>query len=182
MQLGHFQLFTTKKHDMYTTIIRMLKHYSFSLFLVLFFIGSMGGYAQNCSASLSVEKNRNTRSADEDGAHFWVVLKNTSSNTATYTLSTEFSNESCDNGTRRSNGKNVRLDVSFKDDAQRAMASNKITLKPNSTYRFLVQAVAPQGTAYNSWSCIQVKATPDACKNSPSTTLLKVFVPDPTEG
>ncbi|MDC7996091.1 Fn3-like domain-containing protein [Altibacter sp. HG106] len=167
---------------MYTTLIRMLKPYTIAVIFLFLLIGSSSVYAQNCSSTLTVEKNRDTRSADEDGAHFWVVLTNTSSSTATYTLSTEFATEYCGNDTRRSSRPNVTLDVAFKESAQRAMSENTVTLKANATHRFLVQATAPQGTPYNVWSCIQVKATPQGCRNSSATALLKVFVPDPSEG
>ncbi len=44
-------------------------------------------YYQDCKAELSVYKNRSFESANEDGASFKLTHTNTSSKSATYTLS-----------------------------------------------------------------------------------------------
>jgi hypothetical protein len=142
--------------------------------------------SQNCSAELSVKKNRNFESAVEDGASFILVLKNTSSKTATYSLSTTNLLEPCDNEnstTKNSRRNNVNLNVSIQSNSlSRGIPNNEITLKAGETYNFVVKVTVPKGTPYNSWSCIDVEAQSKNCTSGPAKTTLSVFVPDPSEG
>lgn len=136
---------------------------------------------QNCKAELSVEKNRSFKSADEEGTQFTLYLKNTSSKSATYILSTENLSEPCDNlKGRASSGTNVNLNVSIQGN-NTLKGNNDITLRSGETHKFIVNITVPEGTRYNTWSCIEVSAKNKNCANSESTTL-SVFVPDPSEG
>lgn len=139
-------------------------------------------YYQNCEADLSVEKDRNYETANEDGASFILNLKNTSSKTETYQLSTTNLLEACDNNSsgRSSGASNVTLDVSIVSMGSRNRSNDGITLNSGETYSFVVQVSVPKGTAYNSWSCIDVIAASKDCSN-PAKTTLSVFVADPSE-
>jgi len=140
-------------------------------------------YYQDCKAELSVYKNRNFKSADEDGASFALTLKNTSSKAATYILSTTNLLEPCDNkGGRSTTGSNVNLKVSIINSDLRSTSGNEITLKGGQEYTFTVNVTVPEGTRYNSWSCIDVQAQSKGCDSSALKTILSVFVPDPSEG
>jgi hypothetical protein len=140
---------------------------------------------QNCKAELSVEKNRSFKSADEEGTQFTLYLKNTSSKTATYQLSTKNLEEPCDNLKGRANtGTNVNLNVSIQNNigvSNISKSDDEITLRSGETYKFIVDITVPQGTRYNTWSCIEVIAKNKSCANSESK-ILSVFVPDPSEG
>ncbi len=166
------------------------------LFAFLFISGM---YAQSCNAELSVEKNRNSKSADEDGAVYDMVLTNTSNAVANYTISIKELAESCSNSNvaYRTSEANVSLDVaingkkmatqnnknSLSNNASKAFANNdKISVKPGQSYNFKVKVTVPKGTPSKRWSCIQVEAKSPSCKGKAASTVLKVFVPDPTEG
>lgn len=53
-------------------------------------------------------------------------------------------------------------------------------LSPGKSHEFIVKVTAPYGTPYGSWGCIQVDAVANNC--SATSTILKVYVPDPTQG
>ncbi|MCT8338427.1 hypothetical protein MG296_00010 [Flavobacteriaceae bacterium TK19130] len=148
------------------------------LAFTVFLLGAAEVTAQ-CEGSLSVEKNRNSRSADEDGAMFWLELKNTSSRSQTYMLSYETLKEACGNAAYGERGPNVTLNVAIGEGQQR---SNGYTVRAGQTARVMVLVTVPEGTPINRWSCIEMKAATEACTNSPLTTTLNVFVPDPSQG
>ncbi len=142
-------------------------------FFTISFIGT-SVFAQNCNAELVVEKNRNTRSANEDGAAFSLVLTNNSSITTTYNITTINLEKSCANKNRRTSLSNVNLNIVIQGNTQ-------ISLGAGQSYNFKIQVSVPIGTPYYRWSCIEVQAKSDACKSISANTLLKVYVPDPTE-
>jgi len=140
-------------------------------------------YYQDCKTELSVYKDRSFKSADEDGTSFKLTLTNTSSKSATYTLSTENLLEPCDNkGGRANTGSNVNLNVSIQTNTLRTIPNNEITLKSGQSYNFVIKVTVPEGTRYNSWSCIDVEAQSKNCASSTIKTTLSVFVPEPSEG
>ncbi len=143
-------------------------------------------FVQNCSAELTVEKNRRFQSANEDGAEFKLTLKNTSGSTATYNVSTSMLNSPCANTKNKSivAAKNSELNVSFKQNNSTDLAQkdlNTITLAPGVSKEFIVNVMTIEGTKYNSWGCVEVKATSTNCNNTSAKIVLSVFVPDPTE-
>lgn len=139
-------------------------------------------YYQDCKAELSVYKNRSFESANEDGASFKLTLTNTSSKSATYTLSSTNLLEPCDNKSGRASAQNnVILNVSIQANTLRAIPSNEITIKSGQSYSFVVNVTVPDGTRLNSWSCIDVEAQSKNCSSTVKTTL-SVFVPEPSEG
>ena len=142
-------------------------------------------YTQYCNADLSVYKDRTFKSANEDGASFTLTLKNTSTKSSTYSLLTKNLSEPCDNIKGRSSSEsNVKLDVSIQSikNNTRGGLGNEITLRSGESHTFIVNITVPDGTKYNSWSCIEVEAKSDNCASSSETTTLSVFVTDPSEG
>ena len=154
---------------------------------------------QNCSAELSVIKNRNFESADyNDGTSFTVLLKNTSSQTTTYTLSTNNLSKPCSNSLNKNinndknkmSDSNVELDVSIlthnlddSDKNKNIKASNsEIKIAGGQEYKFKIVVSVPEETPFNSWSCIEVKARSNNCNLNSVNTILSVFVSDPSEG
>ena len=142
-------------------------------FFTISFIGT-SVFAQNCNAELVVEKNRNTRSANEDGAAFSLVLTNNSSITTSYIITTINLKESCANKNRKTSLSNVNLNIVIQGNTQ-------ISLGAGQSYNFKIHVNVPTGTPYYRWSCIEVQAKSDECNSISANTLLKVYVPDPTE-
>ncbi len=143
---------------------------------------SFSGISQNCSAALSVEKDRNAKSADEDGAVFVLTLTNTSAIAQEYTLNTQFLETSCANANRPTRARNVRLDVDFQSATGKENVTGAIRLQPGKSYTFRTRLQVPGGTPFNTWSCLEVQAESKNCNDNVATSLLKVFVPDPSEG
>jgi hypothetical protein len=150
-----------------------------SLLLALY---SFSGFAQNCAATLTVEKNRNAKSADEEGALFTLTLTNTSTAVQEYSLSTKFLESSCANSNRATKAPNVRLQVGYQAAASRQQLTAPVRLQPGQSYVFVANVQVPSGTPYNTWSCIEVQAASKNCRETSATSLLKVYVPDPSEG
>jgi len=152
---------------------------------------------QNCTAELSVNKNRNFESADHlDGTSFTVILKNTSTRSATYTISTNNLLQPCSNtiskninkDRNRSASSNVDLNVSIEtnnskdSNKSRKPSRPEIMIAGGQEYRFKVNISVPKETPFNTWSCIEVQARSNNCSSNSVKTVLSVFVTDPSEG
>lgn len=149
---------------------------------VLIFLATVNfGFAQNCNANLSVEKDRNVKSVYKDGTAFNMVLTNTSSKSATYVISTKNLKESCSNENKKTSAPNVTLNVEVRGSDSQKAANNSLTLKGGETRTFKIFVSIPSKTPYNTWSCIEVQVTSDVCP-SPASTVISVFVPEPSEG
>lgn len=140
--------------------------------------------AQSCSADLSVAKDRHVKSAySDDPASFTMVLKNTSSKTISYTIATRDLKESCATKNKQTKAPNVSLDVEIElGGSSRPVAGNAITLRSGETRNFTIYASVPPKTPYNTWSCIEVSASADECSQVVASTILSVFVPEPSDG
>lgn len=149
------------------------------LFIILF---TINGFSQNCNANLSVEKNRNVRSADESGTSFSLELKNTSSSRLTYTISTVYLKKSCDPKKNNSKESNVELALSIVDNNFELFSNNEVTLDVGQTFYFKVKVNVPEDTPYYKWSCVEVQVKSDKCNSISDTQLLKIYVPNPSEG
>ena len=151
------------------------------LFVLLTFITTLGVSAQNCSATLEVEHGFSTRSAFAKGAKFSLVLTNTSSSEMTFDLEAISSDAKCGDARMEKTGKNVKVNTELLTSNAKSSLGNSITLSAGETFSFVVKAMPPTGTAYNKWSCVNVKATPRSCKTASIETTLKVFIPNPTQ-
>ena len=148
--------------------------------------------SQNCSAELTVDKNRSFKSATENGAEFKLLLKNTSQNTTSYTLSANKLLKDCSNKTHKklnkSIVKNSNLEVSFKGNKHDVLSKNSsnkneiITLEAGESKEFKFNAYVPAGTTYKTWSCIEIKANATNCKSISASIILSIYIPDPSEG
>jgi hypothetical protein len=184
MQLGYIFYFNYNK----TVKPMLLSNLTLGrnvFFIALFLLTSLlfnSIHAQNCKSELVVDKDRNTRSADEDGAEFTLILTNKDFSKATFNLTSVFLKESCSTNYNSTKMSNVKLDVSFKTSESYGLGSNSITLNAGESKSFKVLITVPDGTPFNRWSCIEIQANSGNCSNSDISTLLKVYVPDPNEG
>lgn len=164
----------------YTNVTTVNNKILIVFFMLFIGLGSMSVYSQSCNSDLSVKKNRNTRSATETGAIFSMVLKNNSSSTATYSFAYSNLRERCDNNSTGSFLQNAPLDVTFLSVNSTSEMQNELILSPGKSHEFKVKVTAPYGTPYGSWGCIQVDANANNC--AATSTILKVYVPDPNQG
>ena len=148
-----------------------------NLLILGLFIFSASSFAQNCGVTLEVDKGRNSRSVDEDGTQFVLVLTNTSSTSKSFDISTSLLKDGCSNG-QKSLQSNAVLNLSVIDMQSRLQSSPKITVGAKQTYKFMIDVKAPQGTPHGQWGCYEVKAVSQGCNTS---TILKIYVPDPSE-
>lgn len=163
---------------MRTTTLKTI--FLFTTLITLF--GFSTSYAQTCNSELMVSKNRDARSASEnDPTQFQLELTNNSSKAQSYSIETSryegsFKVKGISPSTLTSS---AQLDVSILQD--RATASSRITVPARSTVAFQVQVSVPKGTPINKWGGVKVNAISDACEEGKISTLLKLFVADPTE-
>ena len=154
----------------------------FLLLVFLFFgLGANSSFGQNCKAELSVEKNRSVRSAAENGAVFYLVLNNTSSRTTSFDLSTINTGKTCTPVNRSSTGANVALDTQILGNNGLAQQTGRISVGAGQSHSFQVKVMAPKGTPFQTWGCIEVQARSESC-NEIISTILSVYVPDPSKG
>lgn len=161
----------------------MFKKNTSALFMLVFFallFTSGTVLSQSCKAELKVEKDRNFKSAFQNGAFFDMVLTNTSSQKDSYVISKRYLNTSCHNKALKSSEANVRLGASFLKNNKELSSSNVITLSPGETYKFQVVVDAPEAKDYNRWSCIEIIASSQNCRNVETTTTLSVYLPNPS--
>tara|TARA_R110002049_G_scaffold1498_5_gene11640 strand:- start:2011 stop:2484 length:474 start_codon:yes stop_codon:yes gene_type:complete len=150
------------------------------ILLITLFIGSTitpknktNNALEDCDAQLSVWNNETTKLAGENGTRFILILKNTSSNTATYTLSAKNLENPCDLESAKSSGKYLPLSASFKLDDSK----NKITLSSGQSNKFAVKINIPIDASNSDWGCIEIEAKPEDCNTNNVKTVLSVYVP-----
>lgn len=151
-----------------------------TLLFFLFALSSANLSSQNCNSTLKVEKNRNFKSANLDGATFSMELTNESTTIQRYSISTKFLEESCANSTLRTSSSNAELATSLLEANSKNNLGKEIVVKPGQTYRFKVFVEAPSAKDYHKWSCIKVLATSQNCRQEAST-ILSVYLSDPSE-
>ncbi|WP_298555763.1 hypothetical protein [uncultured Algibacter sp.] len=140
---------------------------------------------QNSSAELSVEKNRNFKSIDEDGANFILKLKNTSGSRKSFIIRATLDSSPCSNeyNSNLSSKENSNLYMLLEVDNSQSMSNTEssiqTTLDAEQTKQFTLTATAPNGTEFNTWGCIKVEAISN--KTISDEIILSVFIPDPSE-
>lgn len=163
--------------------------YSFYFLIAIIFtlttsfgtINNNSALLQDCNASLLVENNRNYRSANVKGsAIFRLLLKNTSTKSQTFILSTKQSANDCSNKRykRKKNAKNVNLKVKLNIGLENSK-TNRVTLSPGELFKFNVGVEVPKGTPYKEWNCIVVEAVSVDCNTISATTVLSTIVSNP---
>lgn len=158
--------------------------------LIVLFAGLMGitspqmddfnSDVQSCSAKLKVEKDRNFKSADENGTSFILFLENTSNSETSFVLNAKNISMSCSR-TNKNPENNIELNTSFEFSTM-SNNSNEIRLRAGQILEFRVDISVPGGAEYNNWSCIEISATPTSCETEAIKTILSVYVPNPSEG
>lgn len=141
---------------------------------------NFGAQAQNCSATLSAENQKNIGTANENGASFTLNLTNKSSASTSYTFTATFLDTSCATPNKSNLGRNVELDVKFFDrsnNQSRAAIQGK-ALSAGQSGSFVVDLQVPDGTAVNRWSCVEINAIDMNCGTVAAKQLLRVFVAD----
>lgn len=139
---------------------------------------------QECHSELTVEKNRSYKSADQDGATFYLALTNQSSEAAIYDISSVNISGQCknNNNTLNLSDSNVETNIAIQQIDSDQLANSKINLDGGETFRFKVLVTVPAGTPFDRWSCIEVNAIPESCPSNSVKTILSVYVPNPSEG
>jgi hypothetical protein len=133
----------------------------------------------SCSATLQVEKDRNTRSTPAAGTYYTMIISNTGMSNTTYTLSSSNVNSSCANNDGSSNSNNVNLTANFVDINLNPIS--EISLSSGQTVSFLVNIKVPVGTTLSKWNCTQITATSTSCSNYKVNTILHTLVSDPNQ-
>ncbi|MEZ4778800.1 MAG: hypothetical protein R2786_05385 [Flavobacteriaceae bacterium] len=163
----------------------MYKKISSALIMLLFFalfITPSKLFSQNCNVDLKVEKNRNFKSADENGVVFDLVLTNNSAQKDQFSISQNFLKLSCSSEIHKSTSANVILTTEILDGNSKSISEEDfIVLNAGQSYKFKVKLGAAEKNDYQKWSCLEIKATSQNCKTVASSTTLSIFLPDPLE-
>lgn len=154
-----------------------------------FIVGNNLGFSQNkisCNAELTVEKNRSIKSAGEGGAFFTLVLKNTSSFSKTYTITSSKTKQPCkksNNNISKSTNTNPDLNVYIQlpDNLNSNAQDASLTLSGGSSQKFYVKVEVPENTPYDTWSCLSISAKSENCSSNGAETILSVYIPNPSE-
>lgn len=159
------------------------------IFITTFYVGLMSTSSETealntleCQADISVEKDRNFKSADESGATFIMLLENKSTESAIFDISSQNITAQCSNNPIDPAEPNVQLNVSYLLFESDQTMYTKITMNAGQTYKFRVKVTVPNGTPFNRWGCIQINAKPELCHSYSVNTVLSVYVPNPSEG
>lgn len=155
---------------------------------VTFLLGNNISFSQNkfgCNTELSVEKNRSIKSVGENGVFFTLVLKNTSSTNKTFAITASKANTPCKTSKTVSNttNNNSDLKVSFilANNINEASSKIEIPVNGSNSQKFFVKVEVPEGTPYNTWSCLEINAKPENCSSDGAQSILSVYVTNPSE-
>lgn len=122
-----------------------------------------------CDVNITAKKGRNEKSLTTEGTAYRMVITNNGSASDTFILSAKDINVSCSNPDGSSTTTNVVLNYEFLD-AEKKNKITEISLNAGETIGFVVSVFAPNGTAYNRWSCVGIVANSKKCKNYSSST------------
>jgi hypothetical protein len=111
-----------------------------------------------------------------------MVLTNTSARKTTYIITSENLRESCANDAYKTSIPNVSLNVAVKNHDASSVANNSLTLAAGETRKFKIYVSVPASTPFNAWSCIEVSARGSECNQPSTSTVLRVYVPEPSDG
>lgn len=150
------------------------------IFLASFFISS-DAFAQSCNSELTVNKDRDRRSASElDPTQYLMELTNNGFSSQTYQIGV-----SNYQGSFSVKGKQPAvLSSSYSIDTavlQNNIQNNTITVPARSTGVFKLAITVPSGTPPNKWTALEVNAVSSACPNGTVTKVVKLYISDPTE-
>ena len=137
---------------------------------LLIFSSTVLSAQSNCGVKLSANKNRNAKSIPVVGAVFRMVISNTGNATDTFILSARDINSLCSNLDGSSNEYNFAINSEFLDFDKNKITS--ITLNAGETTNFLVSVSIPEGTSFNTWSCLEIIASSTRCNGISSATVL----------
>lgn len=157
--------------------IYTLNKVSSNIKLVLFFFISniLFTYAQTtCDVTMSVLKDRNSRSTTIDGTFYKMIITNKTNSNDLYHLSSLNNNTTCSNIDSSSNSSNVNLIVSFKDLNLNDI--NSISVPAKETIEFYVHVNVPVGTLINKWCCSKIIAKSNTCNSYSVSSQLHTFV------
>ncbi len=141
--------------------------------LLLFAFNATTVSAQ-CSASLKVDQDRNTRSTPHAGTYYAMVITNKGKAADTFSLSTVNVNATAQNSDGSSTAKNVVLNVEFLDKGLKPIRDIKVN--PGETVSFFAHILVPKETPFDRWSLAQVVAKSKNCSNYKVDTILHTLV------
>ncbi|MFS4481434.1 Fn3-like domain-containing protein [Hyunsoonleella sp. 2307UL5-6] len=167
----------------------MRKTTTLLLCLISLIAYSNKGFSQNiadCNAELSVEKNRSVKSIGENGTFFTLDLKNTSNTSKTYTITSNKTEQPC----KKSNIVNSKrinispdLDVTFltPENLNSNLKEISVTVNSGSSQKLYVKVEVPNGTPYNTWTCLKINAKSEGCTSNGAETILSAYISNPSE-
>lgn len=151
---------------------------SFLFLMSITFFGAHNAVAQVCNSELTVVGNRDSRSAaPNDATIFQLELKNNSSKSQSYTISSNISDQKCDASSSISrSGSSVDMQVSVMN--KNNVRSSTVTVAPGASVPLLVQVSVGSNLQFNKWYCVELLAVSDLCNSKTISKNLKVYASD----
>lgn len=158
------------------------------VFFLATLLGNNIGFSQNsfgCNAQLTVEKNRSIKSVGDNGVFFTLILKNTTNAKKNYSITSNRSESQCKQSSNISSStyNDTDLDVTFilSTNLNSNASDLNIAIDGNSSQKIYVKVEAPEGTPYNTWSCLAINAKSDNCSTTGAEAILSVYILNPSE-
>lgn len=151
----------------------------FTFFMILFNVAISYSQSNQCNATLIVEKDRNVRSAPQNGTYYSMILTNNATVTNTFSLNSSIINNSCQNPDNSSSSQNVIVTSNFLDKNLNSIS--EITISPGQKIKFFVHITVPIGTSTSKWCCTKISATSNICPTYEVNTVLQTLVIKSTE-
>jgi len=164
-----------------STFLPLRNSFIFTLAL-MFLFSTTTSFRQSCNSKLSVEKNHYSKTIGEDGATFTMILKNKESNTTSFKLSSFRPGNSCGISSNQNTDSDMEFVIAILDMDGSPLANNEVILEPGEKGKFKVEIFSLPGAPIGERTCVEIRANSDECNNNTIKTLLKVLVPDPSQG
>ena len=151
------------------------------IFFFILFTSFCYSQNMNCSVSLGVEKDRNTRSTTISGTFYKMTISNTGNTSDSYIITYQNINRAPNSEEFRISNTQLisNLNAAILDNNKNIL--NRITLNPGETATFLVHITIPIGTQTNSWCHTQIIAQSTKCSAINSKTILNILLINPNE-
>ena len=135
------------------------------------------GQSGSCSASLKVEKDRNTRSTPLDGTYYKMEITNTGSVSGMFLINPN--NMLTERPISGGNPSALNLEATILDSNLKPI--DRISLSPSQTVNFLVHITVPSGITFSRSYDTTIVAKSLSCSNYSTNTVLHTFVINPNE-
>jgi hypothetical protein len=133
----------------------------------------------HCHAELKAELDRNSRSTQNTGTYYKLVISNTGEDKNIFNLTYENNTNDCSNRDGSNISNNIDLKLEFLDLNRKPI--NQLSLNKGESITFLAHVIVPSGAIPNRWCCSKIIAKSNICQNYAINTVLNTLLTDSNE-